>query len=400
MKNTLSPDSVGDPHFSVMQRVIDGTLKITSIREFEEILEFYPSDPLLFRKYGDLLLEKNHRQKARSTYEKAAELFIEQGMNLQAIVAKILQWSLSKPNHDQGRRFHALLRDKGARYTPLQRFWAHMSYAELVAVMLRLVRVRLPSGTKVIERGEPSQEVLFVVSGALSETPPSDCEDEATESGYDTEPSMLGPNDIFGEVFPLDRPTIANSEIRTLTDVELVKIDKSVLRKISKTYPNIKKSLHELYRSGYRHNCDRTWQTVRRSLRFGIPTKAEMTCYSAKSTESSIYLDGIAVDLSLGGICVDVQTDVDASIQSSLKGMLVQLHLDLLNDVADIDVTGKVVWHRRQKSNTRESLFIGIRFDSLSRADRDLLSEYCSGNVGEQNLLWSLWDTMVRTDNT
>ena len=124
MNSPLVSKPNGDRQFSVMQRVVDGTLKISSIQEFEEILEFYPDDPLLFRKYADLLLEKSHLQKARLTYERAAELFIEQGMNLQAIVAKILQWSLSKPNHDQGRRFHALLRDKGARYTPLQRFWA------------------------------------------------------------------------------------------------------------------------------------------------------------------------------------------------------------------------------------------------------------------------------------
>ena len=400
MNSPLVSKPNGDRQFSVMQRVVDGTLKISSIQEFEEILEFYPDDPLLFRKYADLLLEKSHLQKARLTYERAAELFIEQGMNLQAIVAKILQWSLSKPNHDQGRRFHALLRDKGARYTPLQRFWAHMSYAELVAVMLRLVRVRLPSGEKVTQIGEAAQEVFFVVSGALSETPSQDCEDEAMGSGYETEPSMLGANDIFGEVFPLDQPTFFSTEIRTLTDVELVKISKSVLQHISNTHPKVKKLLHELYRSGSRHNCDRTWQTVRRSMRFGIPTQTSLACYSPQSTEPVIHLEGIAVDLSLGGMCVDVQGSIDEKTQSSLKGKVAKLHLDLLNDVADVDITGKVVWHRRQKTKIGESIYIGIRFDSLSRADRDLLYEYCSGSVGEQNLLWSLWDTMVRTENT
>lgn len=398
MKNTMSPQAPRDPKFSVMQRVIDGTLKITSVQEFEEILEFYPNDPLLYRKYADLLVDQGQQPKANPAYEKASELFIEQGMNLQAIVAKILQWSLKKPDHDQGRRFHALLHDKGARYTPLQKFWAHMSYPELVAVMLRLVRIRLSSGEKLTVPGELAEEVFFVVSGALSETPSPDCEDEAADSGFDTEPTMLGPNDIFGEVFPLDQPTTANTEIRTLTDVELVKISKSVLQQISAAYPKIKKSLHELYRSGNRHNCDRTWQTVRRNLRFGIPTKAELTCFSPQSTEPSIYLSGIAVDLSLGGICVEVH-DSDTTPLPALKGKIVQLHLDLLNDAADIDIAGKIVWHREGISKKAMSFFIGIRFDSLSGADRELLSEYCSGSVGEQNLLWSLWDTMVRTDN-
>jgi hypothetical protein len=42
---------------------------------------------------------------------------------------------------------------------------------------------------------------------------------------------------------------------------------------------------------------------------------------------------------------------------------------------------------------------VGIQFDSLVTNDRELLAEYCAGGVGEQNLLWSLWNSMVRNDN-
>ena len=399
MNPILPPQNQEGHHFSVMQRIIDGTLKIDSSQEFEEILAFFPNDPFLYRKYADLLLEKRRHKKAQATFGRASELFVEQGMNLQAIVAKILQWSLGKPTHDQGRRFHALLRDKGARYTPLQRFWAHMRYAELVAVMLRLVRVRAAGGEKLTDIGRPAQEVFFVVSGALSETPSPDCEDEAADSGYDTEPSLLGANDIFGDIFPLDQPTLSQSEIRTLTDVELVKISKQVLAQICATHPNIKKLLHELYRSGNRHNCDRTWQTVRRTMRFGIPTRTEITCYSPKTADSPEHLWGVAVDVSLGGMCVEVRSGLHDTRLPDLKGKIAHLHLELQNSSGDLDITGKIVWHRSQKTEKGQFLYIGVRFDSLSRTDRDLLYEYCSGSVGEQNMLWNLWDTMVRTDN-
>jgi hypothetical protein len=305
-------------------------------------------------------------------------------MNLQAVVAKILQWSLAKPTHNQGRRFHALLHEKGARYTPLQRFWARMNYPELAAVMLRLVRICMPSGKKVTDIGKPVQAVFFVVSGALSESPSPDCEDEAADSGYDPEPSMLGANDIFGDIFPLDSPTFCRTEIRTLTDVELVKINKAVLEEISKNFPKIKKLLHELYRSDNRHRCDRTWQTVRRTQRFGIPAKTEISCFVPQSEEKSIYLSGIAVDLSLGGMCMDVQSHLDEGAQARLKGKIVRLHLELLNDEVDLDVTGRVVWHRKHTTDRgEEAVYIGIRFDSLGRNDRKLLSNYCSRNAGE-----------------
>ena len=80
------------------------------------------------------------------------------------------------------------------------------------------------------------------------------------------------------------------------------------------------------------------------------------------------------------------------------KGRNVQAILDLLNEVAILDLTGKIVWQREQANDNGTSMLIGIRFDALNLTDRELLIEYCSGNVGEQNLLWSLWDSMVNPE--
>ena len=52
---------INEQNFSIMQRVVDGTLKIESIEEFEDILAFYPEDPFLYRKYSDLLLDKKKK---------------------------------------------------------------------------------------------------------------------------------------------------------------------------------------------------------------------------------------------------------------------------------------------------------------------------------------------------
>ena len=101
-----------DHQYSIMQRILDGTLTIESIEEFREVLDIYPEDPILRRKFADLLLEKSQLDQAISAFDRAADLFIQQGMNLQAIVAKILQWSIQKPTHQQGRSFHARLRMK------------------------------------------------------------------------------------------------------------------------------------------------------------------------------------------------------------------------------------------------------------------------------------------------
>jgi hypothetical protein len=390
--------SPGDPKYSIMQRILDGTLAVRSAEELKEVLDIYPEDPFLHRKYADLLYDTKRADEAATAYDEASRLFIANGMNLQAVVAKILQWRIQKTDHDKGRAFHHLLRKEGRSQTPLQHFWANMSYAELVAVMRRLLRIRLPAGRTLTRADEPAENLYFVVFGTLYEMPSPECQSEARLAGVEVEPVLLGPNDVFGDVFPLSHTTVTDTEIRTATDVELIRISKSVLGELCHKYPRIETVLTEIRKPENRENCDRPWQTVRRAMRFGLPTKAEITCPAIESGQKHWHHAGIAVDLSLGGLCLDLADAPLPSHKKGLKGRLVQVKLDLLNEVAILNLTGKVVWQKRQNKAEGPFTLIGIRFDPLNAMDRDMLAEYCSGSVGEQNLLWGLWDTMVKPD--
>jgi hypothetical protein len=389
-----------DHHFSIMQRIMDGRLTISSPEEFEDILRIYKDDPFLHRKYADLLHELKRFDEAAEFYATASRLFIEKTMNLQAIVAKILHWSIQKPSHYQGRAFYALLHEEGGRQTPLQRFLARMSYAELVAMMRRLVRVRWDAGTLVTRLDEPAEQLYFIVSGTLCEIPSPECAAEAERAGFDIEPVLLGPNDLFGDVFPLNLPTLTSTEIRTVTQVELVKITKTVLRNVCEKHPHIGTLLQEISKSDNRDSCDRSWQTVRRAMRYGLPTRVEIHCPATQQGHKSLDYPGIATDLSMSGMCVEITGIPPADQQKNLKGRLAQFKLDLLNDVVLLNLSGKIVWQRRSERQSGDGVLIGIRFDTLSKMDQAMLAEYCSGGVGEQNLLWSLWDTLVKKDHS
>ncbi len=397
MKISMSlPD---DHQYSIMQRILDGTLAVDSIEEFNEILEIYPQDALLHRKYADLLMNKGRLVHAVDAYDKASQLFIDNGMNLQAIVAKILQWSLEKPGHDRGLDFQKRLSKDGSQQTPLQRFWANMSYPELVTIMLRLVRIRLSTGDKIACVDDPADNVFFVVSGTLAETLSPDCQIEVSRAGLEVEPQLIGPNDIFGNIFPLDKATASYTDIVAVTDVELVKIAKSVLAEACKKHPRIEALLRDIYKPENVDKCDRAWQTVRRSWRVGLPTKVEIICHPDGPHNEAVSYTGITLDLSQGGMCVDLGPYESFGHPRNLKGLAVQSVLDLLNEVAILELAGKIIWQREQSTEKGLCVLVGIRFDPLNVTDRDLLAEYCSGNVGEQNLLWSLWDTMVKPDN-
>ena len=399
MKTTLNLPQ--DHEYSILQRVLDGTLTIESINEFRDILNIFPDDPLLHRRFADLLKEKSQLDQAIDAYHRTADLFIDNEMNLQAIVAKILQWSIQKPDHSQGADFHARLHDKGGGHTPLQRFWANMSYPELVAVMRRLVRVRLSTGEKIATVDSPADDIFFIVSGTLAETLSPDCRDEAARAGIDTEPIFLGANDIFGEIFPLDQPTHSNKDIVAVSEVELVKISKRVLSSACFKFPNIKSLLMKIYKPHPGDICNRSWQTVRRTIRYGLPTKVDIAPRQGAdgSVDSAWRYPGIAVDISMGGMCVDLGLSPVDAYHAPHKGQAVDLQLDLLQDTAKLDLSGKIVWLRIEDTEKGSAMMIGIRFDPISANDGELLAEYCSGSVGEQNLLWSLWDSMVRTGN-
>jgi hypothetical protein len=396
--------SLPDEHqYSVMQRVIDGTLAIDSIEEFDEILTIYPDDALLYRKYADLLLEKHRLADAVQAYDQAARLFVDQNMNLQAIVAKILQWGIEKPTHDQGLQFHRLLSKKGGQHSSLQRLWANMQYPALVTAMLRLVRIRLQAGDQITCVDDPANEIYFVVSGTLMETLSEDCQTEASRAGVEIEPRLIGPNDIFGNIFPLDKTTVNTTNVSAVTDVELVKIAKPVLLEACRKHPRIEELLRGIYKPGNVERCDRVWQTVRRSTRFGVPTKVEIVSTMQQAPGPDPHArrrTGIAVDISLGGMCVDLGPAESGDDQFLLKGQAVHSTLDLLNEVAILNLFGKIAWRRVQESEKGTNMLIGIRFDPLNATDRELLIEYCSGKFGEQNLLLSLWDTMVKPDDT
>ncbi|MBR9980504.1 MAG: PilZ domain-containing protein [Desulfatitalea sp.] len=371
--NIIAPE---DQPFSVTQRILDGTLDIDSPDEFRDILEIYPDDPFLYRKYADLLDRLHRIDEAVKAYERTADLFIDNGMNLQAIVSKILQWRRQKPGHDQGRAFHGRLQAAGSRHTPLQQFWAGLSYPELVTLMRHLSRVRMAGGQRIVQADQPADALYFVVQGSVAEMPSPACQSEAKVAGIDVEPVLLGTNDLFGEVFPLDQPTENETEILAVSKVELVKIDKSALLTICDQHPRIKSLLETLYRSDTSDQCERSWQTVRRALRCGLPARVEIACPPNRLDTQSWYHDGMAVDISTGGICVDLGADTTNGSLPPLKGRLSRLNLALPNAPL-ANLNGKIVWQRRQTSAEGATMLIGIRFDTLNVRDRQRIAAYC-----------------------
>ena len=330
---------------------------------------------------------------AYQAYNKTADLFIQANKALQAIVAKIRAWSIVKPNHEQGRSFHAAIRKTTPGESPLQTFFAEMSYPEFIGIMLRMIRVRYPADQFVVKYGDPGNDIYFIVSGTIEER----THIAANKRGASPATSIkfLSDNDIFGEAFPLEQFNVSKSDIKTLTAVELVKIKKPILADIFKKHKGIEKLLENLYKGPSGDAKGRAWTSVRRSVRHEIPIKVNLKIFL---TDDKTELDSVGYtrDISLGGACIEFEKKHWGVKKETVIDSDAMLHIYLPNVDETLEIMGTVLWIRKDTQADKDLSLMGIQFKTLSDADRDFLNEYCFGSDGEQNLLWDLWETYVK----
>jgi hypothetical protein len=383
-----------DDKNSIVQRIVDGRVAINTVEEFEKILNLFPNDPRMLRAYGDLLFEKGLPEQAVKAYGKASQLFIENDKSLQAIVAKILQWSIVKPTHAEGRIFHNAISESRSQQSPLQNFFARMAYPEMVAIMLRLVRVRFPAHQVVIKVREVCNDIYFVVSGTLKETTYLDKASDM--ASHKASSAILSENDILGEIIPLGQENRSKSDVETLTRVELVKISKPVLMAVCRKYPKVELLINELYRSPSDNVAERSWQQVRKTERHEIPIKVSLRIFRKAENKPPLTLEGFTKDISLGGACIDLGAKYWSAPASDLMGQSVEVTINLPSANTRMDLMGKIAWSREVPQDDKTTLALGIEFKDVAPADQNLLTRYCLGSDGEQNLIWSLWESFVK----
>ena len=387
-------DNSNESHGSMVARISEGTLLLDDREAYERLLAIYPKKASLHRALADFLAKQGIQDDAIAAYEKASELYLETGRSLQAIVATILAWSIVKPTHDQGRVFHAAVQTALKAETPLQSFFAALSYPELVAVMLRLVRVQHPANAVIKKYGDSADELFFIVSGRLEET--TFLSAAGDESNHRVSVRRLYENDIFGDVYPLAEEGTSRSDVESLTQVELVKITKKVLRQLCRKHPRVELLLANLHRDPDESQDGRVWTSVRRFVRHEIPAKVDLAISTKTAEAPLIRTTGFTRDISLGGMCIDLGDKPLPVSLEALKQTDVTITIKLPSLDQTLEVEGTVVWNTKSIGYGSAGTLVGIQFKGLNDTERNTLEAFCSGGGAEQNLLWHLWDDFVK----
>ncbi len=379
---------------SIVKRIVEGSVTLDSVEDFKNIIEIFPDDPGVYRAYGDFLTQDKSFDVAIIAYRKACQLFIDLGMMLQAVVAKILEWRIVRPSHQEARNFHSTLKAAKLQESPLHKFIAQMTYSEMIAFVAKLVRLRFPAGDVVKSFGTIEDNVYFIVSGALKETTYRSIEEK--EKGVKRSVDDLVENQFFGNIYPFEHNKQSESDVETITRVELVKISKNRLRRICNKYPNVELLVKALYEEQALSAEKESSPAVRKTIRHQLPTKVRIKIFPKEVEKSPLVFDGFTEDISLGGTCLVLSASYRIDSPAELVGKNVKLEMSLPRVEENISILGTVAWGKKISHEGKTSSVVGIQFGEMNDRDRTSLNEYCCGSDGEQNLIWSLWESYVK----
>jgi CRP-like cAMP-binding protein len=382
-----------DKQSGIVSRIIDGSVTIDSIAELETLLKAFPNNPWLHRVFANLLKRDKLFYAAADEYGTAAKLFIEADMTLQAIVSKIFEWRILKPSDHEEKAFYLSLREGRYKNTGVRNFFIKMRYPEMIAFIIELVPRNFPAGSMVKKFGDEENTLYFVVSGALEETIYHRIEKGGRVQKKTTK--NLVENDFFGEVYPFEEENVSRSAIETITRVEFAKISKSSLMTICRKYPNVKPLVEGLYESRLGSDEKGLLRTVRKTVRHQLPTQVNLKIFLDEPGKAPLDVAGFTEDISLGGARVVLSKDFESGHLDTLAGKNVTIRINLPIAFVSLSILGTTAWSKSVSLHGKTTAVVGIQFKEMTDTDRRLLQSYHYGSEGEQNLIWSLWDSLM-----
>jgi hypothetical protein len=79
----------------------------------------------------------------------------------------------------------------------------------------------------------------------------------------------------------------------------------------------------------------------------------------------------------------------------TLAGKKVKIQIYLAVAFVSLSILGTVVWSTGVSLEGRKTAALGIQFAGITDAERRLLNSFHYGSEIEQDMIWSLWDSMM-----
>jgi c-di-GMP-binding flagellar brake protein YcgR len=123
--------------------------------------------------------------------------------------------------------------------------------------------------------------------------------------------------------------------------------------------------------------------------------QVNLMIFQSETGKSPLNLSGFTDDISLGGTCVVLGAKYQTGHLDNLTGKNVKMQMSLPIESMRLNILGNIVWSKEISVEGKKTSIIGIQFKEMSDIDRELLKGYCCGSEAEQNLIWSLWNSLM-----
>jgi CRP-like cAMP-binding protein len=361
----MTEEKSGD---SVFEQLISGTRKLTSGDEFRNALKNSPKDPWLYRLLADFHKGNKSFIEADKTYRKAYHLFMEQGKSLQGIAALLRAWAIIRPTPHDFRSLHSQLRRKDSHTSAVAECFAKMSYSELTSVLKKVSMVRYPTQSVVRKAGEIEDSLCVVVYGNLTSTAPDDNGPQGINSSY-----VLKENDFFGDRQPCSAEKTLSNLVKTLTEVELLKISKPDLLTLCGEHPDLQIGLQGLIEHQSLAEEDKPSKFFRKTSRRQLSITLHLEIFARDPGKHPVVVKCFTSDMSLGGVCVIVDPRYRDLPIEDMVNRKSRLSISLPDESISLTILGRLAWYKETDLDGEDTYAIGVQFNEMPPRLRGLL---------------------------
>ena len=378
-----------------IEGITDGSLAIDSAEEFEALLKKFPDHPFLVKAFADFLTGREFFAQAAQYYRRAAELFARGGMILYAVASKVMEWHVSVSSRRECRDLYKAFREVRSE-TPLNDFFCHMAYPELLAVVNHLEPLHLPAGTVVKKPGDVEEFLYFIVSGAVAET-------NRLTAGEEGEIRVVLSADsaemnYFGDIYPLNEQKQFPSIVETVNNTELLKISKSQLIDLCEEYPKIEILLKMMNKAHRLLIEKRVLQKKdRREVRYQLQALVDIKIFKNEPNKSHLILKGFIQNISLGGACITLGEKYLTGSPAKIIGKSVKVLVNVPKVKVSLNLFGTIVWCRETFSEGKTIVIAGIQFKDMTHSDLVFLKKHCYVGEEAQDLISYLWESLPKS---
>ena len=360
---------------SIPEHIIDGSILIDSVEAFKSILKQYPENAALLKAYSDFLTKNNLFDLAAKSYCEASKLYVKEGKILQAIVSKKLEWRIKRAEDKEISHFLDSLKTGHFKEIPLKVFFNRLGHQEMLEVITSFVRARLPAGSIIKKKGDDEDNLYFVVSGTLKDSLYPSIDEKVK---VHRPPNLyLNENEFFGDIYPFNEDRKCQSDIETMTQVELVKLSKPKLIQLCKQFSSLELGILDLCKIRLQSDKLTNTRLLRKAHRYDMPVDMNLELFPQATSKTPVLVEGFSSDISVGGICAILDsshTNIAAIVEAfENNANSKKIWVGFPAEKMHIKVLGRIAWSHAVILNGQKTLVIGIQFEEMSPRLRGML---------------------------